>query len=421
MNAPRSSGRGSRFRSNVLRIATGTLASQAIVIGSTPVLTRLYGPEAFGALAVFTAANVLLAGLFTLKYDLSIILPADDDEARRLTALMLGTSLVFASVGLAGLALARIAIGPDVHGYYFLLPLSVLLAVAYTGVQQWAARANDYRRFSQSQVVGAITNVSTSLAIGLGADSAPHGLVAGWVAGLVASFAYAHAGPWRLPVAALPDRHTLWRVAREHRRFPYFVLPSWLVQTLGNSAQPFILQALFSLRDVGHYAIANRFMLVPSTLVGSAISEAFRAEFVDRTKRGEDVRRFFRDTLGRMALMGLPVFVLLLVAAPMLFELAFGPGYRDAGTLARYLCVGVFAQFVAQPFAYVFVATGHVRQGLVVQSAATAVPLLALAYGGLAGDVTLAFGLASTASFVLSSLLITLAYRACRTWEAARA
>lgn len=421
MNASTSSVRGSRFRSNVLRIATGTLASQVVVIGSTPVLTRLFGPEAFGALAVFTAANVLLAGLFTLKYDLSIILPTDDDEARRLTALMLCTSAVFASLGLAALGIARYALGPAVPTHYFLLPFSILLAVAYTGVQQWAARANDYRRFSRSQVVGAVTNVGTSLAIGLTTESAPYGLVVGWVAGLMASFAYAHAGPWLRPDRVHFDWRKLSRVAREHRRFPYFVLPSWLVQTLGNSAQPFILQALFSLRDVGHYAIANRFMLVPSTLIGSAISEAFRAEFVDRTKRGEDVRRFFRETLNRMVLMGLPAFLLLLLAAPTLFELAFGADYREAGTLARYLCAGVFAQFVAQPFAYVFVATGHVRQGLAIQFAATALPLLGIAYGGLSGDVALAFCLASAASFVLCGLLIAMAYQTCRTWEARHA
>ena len=59
----------------MVRIATGAIASQAIVIGATPLLTRLYEPEDFGALAVFTALYAIVAGVFTLKYELSIILP----------------------------------------------------------------------------------------------------------------------------------------------------------------------------------------------------------------------------------------------------------------------------------------------------------------------------------------------------------
>lgn len=420
MSVSTSSVRGSRFRSNIVRIATGTMASQVVVIGSTPLLTRLFGPEAFGVLAVFTALNTVLAGLFTLKYDLSIILPADHEEAVRLTGLTMSASTLFAALLLIGLGFGRWVLGPDVQPYYFLLPLSLMLTAAYTCVQQWAARANDYRRFSRSQIVGAVTNVSVSFAIGWAMQAPVYGLAVGWVAGLIASFVYAQAGQWDGSAAARLDARQLWIVAREHRRFPYFVLPSTLVQTLGSSAQPFILQALFSLRDVGHYAIANRFMLVPSTLIGSAIAEAFRAEFVDRTKRGEDVSRFFRATLSRMALMGLPVFVLLLITAPVLFELAFGPDYREAGTLARYLCAGVFAQFVAQPFAYIFVATGQVRRGLAIQIATTALPLLGIVWGGLQQDVVLAFGLASGASFILSGVLVAMAYRACRSWEARR-
>ena len=96
----------------------------------------------------------------------------------------------------------------------------------------------------------------------------------------------------------------------------------------------------------------------------------------------------------------------------------FGAAYREAGTLAQYLCAGVLAQFVAQPFAYTFVATGQVRRGLVIQSATAAVPLLGLVYGGLKGDVALAFCLASGSNIVLSGVLIAMAYNACRSWEA---
>lgn len=39
----------SKFVRNVLAVATGVAAAQAISLAFMPFLTRLYGPEAFGA------------------------------------------------------------------------------------------------------------------------------------------------------------------------------------------------------------------------------------------------------------------------------------------------------------------------------------------------------------------------------------
>jgi hypothetical protein len=45
--------RSSSFTTDVLKLVTGTTFAQFIVILASPLLTRLYGPEAFGFLALF--------------------------------------------------------------------------------------------------------------------------------------------------------------------------------------------------------------------------------------------------------------------------------------------------------------------------------------------------------------------------------
>ncbi len=41
------------FKGDVLRLVTGTGLAQIIVVLASPILTRLYGPEAFGAAVLF--------------------------------------------------------------------------------------------------------------------------------------------------------------------------------------------------------------------------------------------------------------------------------------------------------------------------------------------------------------------------------
>ena len=45
----------SRFARNVAVVASGTAAAQAITMAFAPLITRIYGPEAFGLLGTFMA------------------------------------------------------------------------------------------------------------------------------------------------------------------------------------------------------------------------------------------------------------------------------------------------------------------------------------------------------------------------------
>lgn len=387
------------------------------MIGATPLLTRLYGPEEFGALAVFAAAYAIAVGLITLKYDLSIILPRDYDKAVDLTVLTLSISLILSLILLALLSVSSLTLGVPEHWYFFLLPLSTILGAAYTCAQQWAARASDYRRFARSQVMNSLVNVVTSVVFAIVIAKLFGSLVVGFVAGLATGLIYlsikflrTSTGDWRLNFRLSGLAST----ALEFKRFPMFVLPSSLLATLGMNAPPFLFQTMFSLQEVGYYAIANRFLMAPSSLIGGAVAEAFRAEFVDRHKRGIESAIFFRSTLCKLVLVALPVFGCFFLIAPSLFALLLGEAYRDSGVLARYLCIGVLAQFISQPFHYVFVATGHVRLGLLAQSAVTGLPLLAIILGGVSGGMERAVLFAALLTFVLSALLVGLAYRCCK-------
>ena len=52
--------RSSSFTTDVLKLVTGTTFAQFIVILASPLLTRLYGPEAFGFLALFTSITSII-------------------------------------------------------------------------------------------------------------------------------------------------------------------------------------------------------------------------------------------------------------------------------------------------------------------------------------------------------------------------
>ena len=50
----------SEFSRNVLTLMTGTTIAQAIPIGISPILTRIYSPEDFGLFALFLAITNII-------------------------------------------------------------------------------------------------------------------------------------------------------------------------------------------------------------------------------------------------------------------------------------------------------------------------------------------------------------------------
>ncbi len=63
----------SEFSRNVLTLMAGTTIAQAIPIGISPILTRLYTPSDFGVYALFLSIATIFGSIANGRYELKII------------------------------------------------------------------------------------------------------------------------------------------------------------------------------------------------------------------------------------------------------------------------------------------------------------------------------------------------------------
>jgi len=139
----------SKFVRNVAVVASGTAGAQAIVIAFSPIITRLYGPEAFGILGTFMAIVAVITPIAALSYPIAIVLPKEDSDARgiaRLSAsIALGvaalTSLVLLAFGDQIVSLLQVQ---EISSYIWLLPLVILFAAWLQINQQWVIRKKHF-------------------------------------------------------------------------------------------------------------------------------------------------------------------------------------------------------------------------------------------------------------------------------------
>ena len=61
--------RKASFAGDVLKLVSGTTFAQLLAILAAPVLTRLYAPDAFGILALFSSITGILGVIACLRYE----------------------------------------------------------------------------------------------------------------------------------------------------------------------------------------------------------------------------------------------------------------------------------------------------------------------------------------------------------------
>ncbi|MTD32896.1 lipopolysaccharide biosynthesis protein [Paludibacterium denitrificans] len=124
----------SPFLQHIITLVTGAAVAQIVPLLASPLITRLYTPQAVGVQAVYVSWLSSLAVLATARYEMAIVLPAEETKASNLMGLSLLCS--FAPALLVGVVLAldghaQLAdyLGtPELEDWLLLMPLSLLLA-----------------------------------------------------------------------------------------------------------------------------------------------------------------------------------------------------------------------------------------------------------------------------------------------------
>jgi len=164
--------RNTTFKGDVLRLVSGTGLAQVIALLAAPILTRLYGPEAFGVAALFASITGILGVLACMRYELAIVLPDDDHEAANLLAVSFVISLIMAGltipiIGYSGDQVLVWVNMPELAPYLWLIPLVVLVHGVFTALNYWNTRMKHFTSLAITRVTSQFVGSGTSMGLGL--------------------------------------------------------------------------------------------------------------------------------------------------------------------------------------------------------------------------------------------------------------
>lgn len=327
---------------NVGKLLSANIIAQAIGLLIYPVLTRMYAPEDFALLSLFTSIVGVAVLLGNAEYQYAIVLPKEDTEARALVHLSTIITLIITCVLCLSLPfsgyIANLFKAPELARWWWAMPACVLALCGWNILSYWYIRRKAFTRISGYQISQSVFSASGK--IGFGAIGWLHGgqILATTIApilSLIASIALA----WKKHICELLSfrREDVQTVAKEYANFPKFNLPRAFVNSLGQSLPIWLLTPCFGLEKVGYLSLAMMAAFVPLNIIARACYQVMYQQVAEKVQQQKPIQqvimRFIVWTLVVM-LVGLSG---IYFVVPQLVTFLFGADWLESAHIIRRL------------------------------------------------------------------------------------
>ena len=407
----------SKFARNVAVVATGTAGAQAIAMAFSPAITRIYGPETFGAMGTFIAIFEMISPLAALSYPMAMVLPKHDSEAIGLARISLWIALITSLMTALVLILfkAPIVNAFNLHAiepYILILPITMLFSVLMTISSQWTIRKKLFKLKAKSAILQAL--IISLMKAGLGLLNPTAIILIGTTSfGYLLQAVLVKIGIREKNKEIKPTTESNYKVRdllKRYKDFAYFLTPQIFLNSVGQSLPILMLANLFTPATVGFYVLARTVLFVPSNLIGTSVAEVFYPKFVETVRQGDSGKLLLVKACTSLAAIGSVPYLTLIAFGPLLFALIFGNEWREAGEYSRWMSIWLFVVLVTRPIIAAIPALSLQGLFLGFEAIAVLVRILSILTGyfwiGTALGAVMAFSLSNAIIYAVLTVLI---------------
>jgi lipopolysaccharide exporter len=353
--------RKTSFAGDVLKLVAGTSFGQVLGVLAAPILARLYAPEAFGLVALFTSFVTILGVLSNLRYELSVMLPEDDCDATNLLAVSLLASgfvsaLVWMVIRLTGPLILRALNAPELGPFLGLIPISLFLLGVFQALNYWNSRTKHFGRLSIARVTNSTITTTANISSGLAGFASGGALILGGLLGSFTSTIVLAGQIWRedrsLFLSSIRYRRMI-QLLKRYRKFPLYSAWAALLNSISWQLPTILLSIFFTPAVVGYYALGNRLLRTPMSLIGGALAQVY-FQRASQAKTDGNLDALVENTFQRLVKFGMFPLLIVTFIGRDIFVVFLGEGWAEAGIYTQILSIWTFFWFISSPMSTLF-------------------------------------------------------------------
>lgn len=347
----------SKFVRNVTILASGTAAAQAITMIASPIITRLYGPEAFGIMGTFNAMINIIIPIAALTYPIAIVLPKSNEVAKGLIKLSLIITVAISMISsiilfLFNKEIVEIFNLNEINDYLYLIPLVIIFAGLMQVAEQWLIRTKQFTINAKVTFLQSVIINSSKIGIGFVHPIASALVVLTAIGnGLKALMLifFAKRSKYRTLQYKEQNQKNLKILAKKYKDFPLYRAPEVFLNAASNGLPVLMLTSFFGPASAGFYAIGRTVLSLPSQLIGKSVGDVFYPRVTEAANNNENVTALIKKATLALAAVGIFPFGIVIIFGPSLFSFVFGSDWVVAGEYARWIALWSFFGFMNRP------------------------------------------------------------------------
>jgi len=387
----------SSFGKNIVKLVGGGASAHALTILVSPILTRLFAPEAFGTAGLFASIVGVIGAAACLRYELALMLPESDEQAANLLAGALLSTLVISSLTALIVVFGRdILIGmfncPDLANYVWLMPPMVALIGFHSATTYWNSRKQHFGVVALSRMTDSVGTNGFNVIAALCGYVMSGTLIFGTILGRLLSDLLLGFKTWFSLKQLIPHVTSLKEIISSLKRYKHFAqfgVWSGILLNLSLRLPVFFVAYFFTPKILGLFVLTQTVLRLPVSVFVRAVSQVFFQQATAIRDDQKELCNLVEQVFTFLVHFFMLPMILLSVLGKDIFTVFFGDTWSEAGLYAQMLSVSFLVQFISAPINSLFNVLERQKQGLLFDVMLTGVRSVALISGGLTGSILL--------------------------------
>lgn len=399
------------FKGDVARLVGGTVVAQIIGVITIPIISRFFGPEAYGTVALFTSITSVLTVICCWRYEVAIVIPKDDEEAASvfyasLFACCITTLITCMFTNLYAEQILKMLKSETLLPYKWFIPTFVLLQGIYLTFNYWNSRTKRFNKVALAGVLNSTTTRIVNIISGLFGKVSGGAMIGAYTTGQAVATSTIGMQIIKQDCHFLKPNFNIANIIsaiKKYKKFPLLSIWCGFLNTISSQLTPMLLTYFFNSTIVGFFSFGHRLLTMPMSLIGGSLAQVFfqrSSEAIQTNQLGNLTERIFNQLIN----LGLFPFMLLMIISPELFTFAFGERWYEAGIYSQILAPWVFCNFICSPITSIADSLNKQEIAVFFNLLLVATRFLSIYIGGIKNDIYLGLTIYSISGVLIYML-----------------
>jgi O-antigen/teichoic acid export membrane protein len=326
-----------------------------IPIISLPFLVKLYSPEQFGQVTLYTVFLIIFSNILSLKYDQAILVSKNKDETITLFLSSL-TLTIFSSISILTLVLLSSLFLNFSLDNIFLIFFGIIFQFLTSTIFIYHNRNMNISFMNLSKTLPLILYVLVAFTLpffnlDLNQPLVYTRLISLFISSIVLIFGiYSDFSNYSFSLEKSK------KVLQEYINYPKNILPSKALNMISKNSIDIFISILFGNAILGIFSISRRIVSIPEMVISRPLETYFRRKvFTNNSLNTKKLKTTFFKYFKNISISSLFVYLSLVFIAPEILPYIFtGKEWGDIIPVVTVLSLGYTVSFVVVPFMSVF-------------------------------------------------------------------